>query len=254
MLAMRSARAIASIGLGAALVAVALSGCTSDQAGSALSSRKTAKTPTHWPALTFTGTGQTSEKIDIPQGAQSMRVAFACTDVHMAAVYNLLLNPALGGDRSGGCGHLATYTVDVATTFPQVNVTVDDTTSFAMTVTFLPTRAAHNQGLAANCDALSKVGTAIQSADQGYAHHDVTAVVWAARMKKAASDLRVLEPTTGMLHGQLAVLTRAVTAPDAKPGDFAESGPSSFNTARHIIEQLCEANGSPVQILEPYGG
>jgi hypothetical protein len=135
-----------------------------------------------------------------------------------------------------------------------VNVTVDDTTSFAMTVTFLPTRAAHNQGLAANCDALSKVGTAIQAADQGYAHHDVTADVWAARMKKAASDLRVLEPTTGMLRGQLAVLTRAVTAPDAKPGDFGESGPSSFNAATHIVEQLCEANGSPVQILEPYGG
>jgi hypothetical protein len=236
--------------LGAALV---LTGCTaSPPDAGATASAETVDTA-DWPAVELNTVGPVEKMIDVPEGAASFRVSFAC----VSGNFSLSVSGAAQNDRSGGCQGTRTYQFPVSeTSLMQLYIFVPDKSHFALTGEFSTDVFAPDPQITAQCEQLSDFTSRYLNAEQGFSRGEVTAAEWRTELDAAVDVITELQKTaTGLIGLEVPVLVEGISAPVVVPGYFLEQRePTAMDAAGTIVSDVCNDNGSGMRIMAEYGG
>jgi hypothetical protein len=204
-----------------------------------------------WPVLGFGGSGQLSEGVAVPKGANSLIITFVCTD----GMFYISTGGDMSMDRRGGCGGAQTYSFSV-TNHRDLVVSVSmfnlDAT-FALTGEFSRAKTEPDANTASDCELFSTIQSAVFNAKEGFKVGDVNGDDWLTILAETRADLNELSKNpNGLIGQQVSVLTETLTGDHATPDSLAES--KQFMTASDLTGQACDANGTPLIIMAEYGG
>lgn len=239
---------LSALSMSAALI---LTGCAAEAPKASSPSTKPAVDSDEWPVVTMGGKGRLEHQVDVPAGAQSMLVTFACT----SGPFSLSTNSDM--HRSGSCGGLRSLHLPLPEHAKMIlTVGVPDDTTFSLTAVFRTDAATPDTDIAAECTKLSSIYSAILNAEEGFAQGDVPTAEWTSIVDQAASDLTKLTATSSGLIGQrLPAVLAEITGPNAVPGKLLVHEPlNDSDAARDIIGQACDGNGTPLALSANYGG
>jgi hypothetical protein len=237
-----------------ACVLLSVLGCAGkqapDEAKPAAVTAESATDPS-WPVLGFGGSGQLSEGISVPKGANSLVMTFVCTD----GVFYISTGGDMSMDRRGGCGGAQTYAFSV-TNQRDLVVSVSmfqEEATFALTGEFSRAKTEPDASTASDCEVFSTIRSAIVNARDGFEVGDIDGEDWLVVLQETRANLKKLSDNPdGLIGQQVTVLTEALAGDHAIPESLAESKP--FITASDLIGQACDANRTPVIIMAEYGG
>ena len=228
-----------------------LTGCAASEPKASSPSAETVVDSDAWPVVTLSGKGSLEHQVDVPAGAYSMLVTFACT----SGIFSLSTNSDM--NRSGSCGGLRSFHLPLPE-YAKMNLTVGvpDDTAFSLTAVFRTDAFTPDSGIASDCTHLSSNYSAILNAEEGFAHDDVSTAEWTSIVDQAASDLTNLTATSsGLIGQQLPAVLTEIAGPNAVPGKLLAHEPlNDSDAARDIIGQACAGNGTPLAVTADYGG
>lgn len=248
-------RSKAVTGLLAALAITALAsvvGCSASEppGGIAATSEGAIAVEKSWPGVEFGGTGPSSESITVPKGAKSIVIDFVCT----GGIFTLGMGGQMEEDRSGACGGTRSYHLPLTGSRTLVvSVFLADDVSFGLTSVFSASMAEPDPAIAADCEQLSSITSSLHNARQGVALGDVTLDEWTASVEQADADLVALaETAVGIIGQQASALSAVIAEGHAHPDAFFAR--PQYLAASTLASQVCEDNGTPLTILDEYGG
>ncbi|PWC08464.1 hypothetical protein [Mycetocola zhujimingii] len=204
----------------------------------------------NWPRVEAAGTGPWSEMIPVPNGANSIEIDFVCT----GGIFSLAMGGQMQEDRSGSCGGTRSYHLPLLDSRKRlVSVFVADDAAFALTGSFSASVVEPDPAITSDCDDLSSIESSLFNARSGLDAGDVSLDEWTASVEQAHTDLAALSQTaSGLLAMPVAQLS---TATDGRyTTREALDASSEFRIGSTLASQICEDNGTPLTILDEYGG
>lgn len=233
---MRSAQPLVVV-----VLAVLLAGCTATAAPEP-------SVPPMPDPVTITGIGSSTTPLEIPEGAQSLRVDLACSD----GLFVVSSGDELGTDRAGQCGGVSHFVL----TLPDrptahVEITLHGTghgdggeEAFAATVAFSADPKTVDAAVAADCDDIGGVYSAITNAENFAELGDAQS--WRELVATAVSDLDAMTPSP-LLAPQVVVMHDWLAAA-SEPGSLYVDQPHAVRAAQSIVGQICNDNGSIISV------
>jgi len=246
--------------LAAAAALSSLTACTASAPAAPHSATPTPVSTADWPTASVFKEGRASTSLVLPSGAKSLHVDFACT----AGLYEV--SPANGtvDARHGTCGGSQSFDFDVSRVSPGSRVGVDlvipDDSRLTASVRFSPKPVARDAATAKSCAALSGILSAYFDSDQAVDHGDLTTDGWRTETAAARADLTALASAedgpgpNGPLHPVIPQLASWLTGEGDHPGAVLHAVPGDFAAADQLAGQVCEGNGTPIEISSSYGG
>lgn len=234
--------------LALSLVAVGLlAGCT---AASPLEAPSTAP-PVEFPdPVVMTGTDIAEFELEVPHGAQSLKVRIACAEGR----FSIHANVDMIQTPDGGCGGLSRIALPVAQSSPmRLSVTVVPIgTLWVADFVFSEDALTSDPAIADDCEVLGVVISGVYNADAGFKAGDLDAAAWQAAIDAAAAPLDGMVPSP-MIEPTIAGL-KAWLADASTPGEATTArSPESF-AAQEVASQVCTGNNSGLLLLMKYGG
>lgn len=210
--------------------------------------------------VTITGTGSSITPMEIPDGAQSVRIDLACT----SGIFIVGAGDDLGRDRSGQCGgmnHFVLTLPDRDSTEISIRLVGTgqgdgDTEAFVATVAFSPEPKSVDPVVAHDCETLGDVYTAIADAEAGFAAGDLDAAGWADTVADGVTllDNMIARPASPPMAPQAAAMREWLVTVSV-PGDPIQgSEPVTVQHAEGLMGAVCADNGSIISITPRYGG
>ncbi|MGY4858410.1 hypothetical protein [Cryobacterium sp. AP23] len=236
--------------LGAALV---LTGCTASPPDAGATESAESVNTADWPAVELNTVGPVEKMIDVPEGAASFRVSFAC----VGGNFSLTVGGAMQNDRRGGCQGTRTYLLPVSkSTLMQLYIFVPDDSHFVLTGEFTTDVFTPDPQITDQCEQLSDFTSRYLNAEQGFSRGDVTAAEWRTEMDGAVEVITELQKTaTGLIGLEVPALVEGISAPVVVPGYFLEQREATaMDVAGTIVSDVCSDNGSGMTIMAKYGG
>lgn len=234
-------------------VVLALTACTASPPDAGATASTATVDTADWPAVELTGVGPVDTMIDVPEGAVSLRVSFACLGGH----FSLATGGAMENDRSGGCQGTRSYLLTVPESgLLQLSVLVPADSHFALAGEFTTDVFTPDPLITDACTQLSEYMSVYLNADQGYQRGEVTAEEWRGQLDEAVGIITELQDTaTGLIALQLPALVEGMSSPVVVPGYFHEQHePTEMDAAGTIVTDVCSDNGSGLRIMAEYGG
>lgn len=236
-------------------VLFAVTGCTAQKSSSnaeppAAAAAESATDPS-WPVVSFGGSGELSESVAVPKGANSLIITIVCTD----GVFLISTGGDMSRDRRGSCGGAQTYAIAVTHSADLiVSATMfNEDATFALTGEFSRAKTEPDASTASDCEVFSTIQSAVFNAKEGFKVGDVDGEDWVTVLAGTRADLEKLgKNPSGLIGQQVPALTEALAGDHAIPDSLAES--KAFITGADLIGQACDANGTPLIILAEYGG
>ena len=254
----RSKSALLVCAAGVLAAALSLTGCTEaapTDAPTPVASTTDAVDSAEWSAVSMTGVGGAEESFDVPEGAESLQVEFAC--LGKDSYFTISLVAALSSDRSGGCEGTRSYRLPLEGTGPlMLSVTLPEDSHFSLSAEFSAEAFSPDAAIAAACAEMSTMLSLIYNADAGVDAGAVTAEAWQAQIDEAVLVATELETTaTGLIGMQAPIIRAGLTAPEVVPGYLSNhQPPTSMDVALNFTTATCNDNGSSITISAQYGG
>jgi len=233
--------------------ALTLTACTASPPATGPSETAAAVNTADWPAIELNSVGPVEKMIDVPAGAVSFRVSFAC----VSGNFSLSLGGALEDDRRGGCQGTRNYLLPVSeSSTMQLYVFVPDDSRFALTGEFTTDVFTPDPLITDACTQVSEYMSIYLNAEQGYQRSAITVEEWRTQMDEAVDLVTELQDTaTGLIALQVPALVEGMSAPVVVPGYFLEQHePTAMDAAGTIVGDVCSDNGSGLTIMSAYGG
>ncbi|WEO77038.1 hypothetical protein BJQ94_17045 [Cryobacterium sp. SO2] len=234
-------------------VTLALTACTTASPTAApTESAETVKTA-DWTTIEFAGIGPIDKRIEVPDGAASLRVQFTC----LGGNFTLTTSSAMENDRSGGCQGVRTYLLPVQDgSLMQLSILLPADAHYALTGEFSTDVFTPDPLITDACAQLSEFMSLYLNADQGYQRGEVSAEDWRVQIDEATDIVTQLQDTaTGLIALQVPALVEGISSPVVVPGYFLEQrSPTELDAAGTIVSDVCSNNGSGLAITSSYGG
>lgn len=241
-----------------ALIALLASGCTAQVEPAPIAADTSVEESPADPAptetLTVVGpTGFPGIGFPIPSYARSLAIDFTCEGGEPFSV-ELGDSMILGqSPLTGVCEGSTTLAWPVTErTEPTLSVTVANGVKWSAAFAFSEDEFAADDALAAECEQFSQSLSALLNADNGLVvYAAIDEAEWSERVSRAAAELVALESSTSELTDAVRGLRALATDPAVAPGFM--KGPA----AEQALQQgssACDANQTPVIILDEFGG
>jgi hypothetical protein len=199
--------------------------------------------------VAITGTGSSTTPLEIPEGAQSLRVDLACS----GGFFVVGTGANAAGDRGGQCGGGVSHFVLPLPDRPtaRVDITMHGTgqgdgggESFAATVAFSTDPKYVDPQVDSDCVHIGSVYSAIANAENLVTGGSTQG--WAELIDGAVDELRDMTPSP-LIAPQVATLSGWLAAPP-EPGTLYTDQPPAVSGAQSIIGQVCNDNGSVIGV------
>jgi hypothetical protein len=244
-----------------AILAVALSACTSPGGPAPAASDTPSESPAAAPFVEkgepLSGVGPTGfPGIDFPlaAGAKSVTISFECTG---GTIYSVELGDSVGLGQApleGVCDGETTLAWPIVDrTGPALVVNMQDGVEWTATPTFSKEDFAYDAAITADCEAFAAVYSALNNADLGYTHYQaIDPGEWAERVAEAEVGLRALvAEAQSSLGRQFAEFESVVSDPGREVG--LAIPPKGYDVINRI-HPTCNINHTPVIVLGEFGG
>lgn len=242
----------------AATLAIVLNGCASSVSGAEPEPASSAAAPsaTALPSEAISGLGPTGFRgadFPIPPGARSVTVEFECTGGDPFSVElgdSMMLGQAALTGVCDGTIQLA-WPVTIRTGWT-LSVMIPDGVEWVASPRFSTEEWSFNANITGECEAFSEVYSGFVNADSGYTHHSAfDAAEWATRVDKASVELNALaEASQTELADSFTQMHTAVTDPQRAVGTVLIGAEDPLGQ----IQQICNANHTPIYVLAEFGG
>jgi hypothetical protein len=243
-------RGIRTLGIVAVVVGatLALAGCFPSAAPAA---KPTATAVAQkWQPVSLTSVGEGSAAAAAPDGSKSIELSFACS----SGFFVISLGTSSDAQRTGQCGGTRQYRL----AFPKlydgvVHVSIAPKTAvFTLRLEYSADAVRSDASVAAQCEALSAIESAVVNAKGGHDAGEVTAKEWSMALGAAASGLDAIDDS-GLMGPVLTLASDALTAAVPHPASLYVDG-NRYGSAMGVAGQVCDDNGTPVSISAAYGG
>ncbi|WP_396641334.1 hypothetical protein [Microbacterium sp.] len=247
-----------SVSLFVAAVALGLSGCATDDAGSGELSGLPEPEPSVAVDDAISGVGPTGfpgVDLPIPAEARSVAVTFECDG---GEPFSLELGDSMmlgQAPLSGTCDGESELTWPItAKTGPTLGVFVADGVAWVATTEFSTDEFVVDAALTSDCTRFSDVYSALLNADTGYTQYNAfDETEWALRVDAASAELEDLANTAeSSLREEFARMSRAVSDPTRAVGSAVTTAAAQELTGP--IGEACAVNQTPVIIQSEFGG
>lgn len=249
------------LAVGGAILAVALSACTSPggpvPAASDTPSQSPAAAPFAEKGEPVSGVGPTGfPGIDFPlaAGAKSVTIVVECTG---GTTYSVELGDSMGLGQApleGVCdGETTLAWPIVERTGPTLVVNAQDGVEWTATPTFSTEEFAYDAAITADCEAFASIYSELFNADAGYTYYQaIDADEWAVRVAGAEPRLRALvADAESDLGERFARLESTVSDPGREVGyAITRAG----NDIVMEIARACNVNHTPLITTSEFGG
>jgi hypothetical protein len=221
-------------------------------------------TSSNWPVHTVAAVGSVPSIIPVPRGARSVTISIVCTSGGRLGGDNDAASGGIGINVSGqrgrfsGCDdgeHVYSYPVHYSPGGLEVDISAEDTAHFTFSASFSTATAGPDHGTTIQCTGVSKTFSIVYAAETDYSAHRITNGAWAAQVRNASVEALGILPEHTMLDPEIVAMQDALGDSGVRPGDLydgliGELHPRlpGWAAAVNLIEQVCDYNGSGVQV------